>query len=192
MTFTRFFKPNEEIERRLSGFRAMHNLGEKIVIGLHIRSGGDFRKPMTDKDWIQFRDCAEVMTTRVKNRKSKHGVNVDNQDVVWLVVTDTQDARNRSTKEFSRNTHEADVLFYDNFLASNTKQGVQNAFMDMLLVTFADARVLTPCSSYSEFAYVMSGATGDSVFVKSSRVTVDSLEPSFEELQDMLKKPCPK
>ena len=111
---------------------------------------------------------------------------------MWLVVTDMQDARHRSTKDFSRNTHEADVLFYDNFLASNTKQGVQNVIMDMLLVTFADARVLTPCSSYSEFAYVMSGATGDSVFVKSSRVTVDSLEPSFEELQDMLKKPCPK
>jgi len=33
------------------------------------------------------------------------------------------------------------VLFYDKFLISNSPAGVQNAFVDLLLVTFSDARV---------------------------------------------------
>ena len=38
----------------------------------------------------------------------------------------------------------------------------------MLVVTVVDARVLTTCSSYSEFAFTMGDALGDSVFVKSA------------------------
>jgi len=100
----------------------------------------------------------------------------------------------------------ASILYYDNFLISNSTEGVQNAFMDMLLITFADARVLTPCSSYSEFAFNMAGATGDSVFVQSASsdgprncygetrevghpfcFRPQSLDPSFEQLDDILK-----
>lgn len=206
MVFTRFFRPSPEIVRKLSDFRFRHHLQQKIVIGVHVRSGGDFRKPMTSDDWAHFRECAEMMTARVKARNTIAGVNVQTEDVVWLVVTDTQEARSRSIKEFESNIHKANILFYDNFRISNNKQGVQNAFMDMLLVTFADARVLTPCSSYSEFAFTMAGATGDSVFVQSAssdgphncyserREVVhpfcfrpQSLDPSFEELEATLK-----
>jgi hypothetical protein len=47
------------------------------------------------------------------------------------------------------------VVFFEDFLISNNRAGVQAAWLDMLLVTGADARVLTPGSSYSEFAWSM-------------------------------------
>ena len=206
MIFTRFFRPSPSILDRLETFRHTHRLLHKLVVGLHVRSGGDFRQPMSSRDWGRYRDCAEMMTARLKGREAARGVLMQKKDVVWLVVTDTKKARMRSMKEFQSNTHEADVLFYDEFLMSKHKQGVQNAFIDMLLVTFADARVLSPCSSYSEFAFTMAGATGDSVFVEAAsrnglrncygkRQAVgglpfcyrpQSLEPSLEELDSLL------
>ena len=170
MIFTRLFRPSPDIVTRLEDFRDTHKLRNKKIIGMHVRSGGDFRSPMSNEDWGRYRDCAEMMTARLKAREAARGISVENKDLVWLVVTDTKDARTRSIKEFQSNTHEADVLFFDEFLISNHKKGVQNAFIDMLLVAFADARVLSPCSSYSEFAFTMAGATCDSVFVEAASV----------------------
>jgi hypothetical protein len=73
-------------------------------------------------------------------------------------------------RELDRSRSFKSVLFFDEFLISNHTKGVQNAFIDMLLVAFADARILSPCSSYSEFAFTMAGATGDSVFVEAASV----------------------
>lgn len=201
MIFTRFFRPSDQIQQRLASFRSANKLTDKIVVGLHIRSGGDFRRPMSDADWKRYRECAELMTLRARGRRP--GIS----DVVWMVVTDTQKAREKAEQELGANRQSAAVLFYDKFLISNTKIGVQNAFVDMLLVTFSDARVLTPGSSYSEFAYTMAGATADSVFVtpdsqNGPRQCYDevkrmpephsfcwrpaSLEPSFEGLTKTL------
>jgi hypothetical protein len=63
MIFTRFFRPSGAIEERLAAFRSAHKLGDKLVVGLHIRSGPDFRSPMTDQDWQNFKACAEVAHT---------------------------------------------------------------------------------------------------------------------------------
>jgi uncharacterized protein YecT (DUF1311 family) len=63
-----------------------------------------------------------MMTGRVKKR-------MPTAQVAWVVVADTEAARQRSAKEFESNSHSAQILHYDSFLISNNKQGVQNAFM---------------------------------------------------------------
>jgi len=69
MIFTRFFRPSGAMEERLAAFRSAHKLGDKLVVGLHIRSGPDFRSPMTDQDWQNFKACAEVAHTRYESSR---------------------------------------------------------------------------------------------------------------------------
>lgn len=136
--------------------------------------------------------------------------------IVWFVAADTRNARKRALRMFqnasatlSAGDAPPSVLFYEDFKISNNADGVQSAFVDMLMVAQADARVLTPGSSYSEFSWTMAGKTGDSVFVRSYNskgphtcythvrelhpfcMRPRSLEPSFEDLPATLRSlPC--
>jgi hypothetical protein len=123
-------------------------------------------------------------------------------EVVWMVAADTQKARERAMNQF--NSTSVKVMFYEDFKISDNVQGVQSAYIDLLLLVQADGRVLTPGSSYSEFAWTMAGIASDSVFVRSSSAAgprlcyanaieihphcmrPHSLEPSFEEFSQTM------
>jgi hypothetical protein len=119
---------------------------------------------MPDPDWKHFYECALFMTERAKSRKSQTIASSSssstipkfNKDVVWFVAADTAAARLRVQQTF--NASGAEILFYgDEFQVSNNPAGVQNAFVDLLMLVQADARVLSVGSSYSEFAHTMAG-----------------------------------
>ena len=114
-------------------------------------------------------------------------------------------ARSRplDTKNFE--TQNTKIFFYKDFLISNNPAGIQRAFVDLLLVSSADVRVLTPGSSYSEFTMSLAGRNEISAFVHStvpnmpkvfSYTKVDesndfclipkSTEPSMIELKDFV------
>ncbi len=204
--FTHLFRPTDSILSRVIAFRREHQFHRKLVIGMHLRTGGDFRDDMPHSDWLHYLECAQMMTRRVWAQRSL------SLPVVYFVAADTAQARTRALNLFGRsNLSNVEVLFYGDYMVSNNAPGVQSAFIDMLLVTGADARVLTPGSSYSEFAWSMAHDDNDvlrnSVFVKSSTSTgprlcyedvevLDkahpycvrpcSLDPSTEDLNKML------
>lgn len=105
-----------------------------------------------------------LMTERAKARKSSassissSSSSNSNQNVIWFVAADTAAARLRVQQTF--NASGAQIVFYgDEFKISNNSAGVQSAFVDLLTLVQADARVLSVASSYSEFAYTMAGQT---------------------------------
>jgi hypothetical protein len=136
-----FFPPAPAIARDVANYRSAV-FGGHFMVGLHIRSGGDFQDPMTDADWSAFRTCAEALVPPERRN-----------DVRYFAAVDTQAARTRTAALFANSS--ADVLFFKDYLVSNTVVGVQRALTDQLLVASCDLLVVTPASSYSEAATLL-------------------------------------
>jgi hypothetical protein len=109
LIFSRFFRPNQIIRSRIADFRLQNQLFSKIVIGLHMRTGGDFRDDMPDIDWKHFQQCAQFMTARALNRhKIANRQATADPDVVWFVAADTQKARDHALKMFGSSSSTLD------------------------------------------------------------------------------------
>jgi hypothetical protein len=208
--FSHMFRPTDAMLNQLFKYRHEHEFDRKVVVSLHLRTGGDFRDDMPDSDWQHYMECADYLTARIQERKRQR-LGGSARPVAWFVAADTAKARDKAMQLFSRNGT-VEVLFFGEYKISNTPAGVQSAWLDMLLVTAADARVLTPASSYSEFAWSMAHTDRDvdrqSVFVKSSTSTGPHMcyaetepitpelpfcvrpctpDPSFEDIEKIVK-----
>eukprot|EP00455_Lapot_gusevi_P001628 TRINITY_DN10628_c0_g1_i2.p1 TRINITY_DN10628_c0_g1~~TRINITY_DN10628_c0_g1_i2.p1 ORF type:complete len:396 (-),score=91.68 TRINITY_DN10628_c0_g1_i2:300-1388(-) len=198
-TMAFFLTPAPEVREKLRVFRQQNQLHNSFVVGLHIRSGQDFRDPMPQTDWLRYRDCAYGMIPATNTKP-----------VRFFVATDTARSRDIASNIFLNTSlgartfnPPASVIFHDKFLISNNALGVQHALVDLLMVTQSDAQVLSCASSYSEFARSMARAPERSVFVEGSHRTSPrfvydskeevaphclrprSREPSFEDLRSV-------
>jgi len=167
-TILHLLEPARPVEMWFEEFYNRNHLEQKIVISIHIRNG--FYK-LQDTDWQHYRDCADLVTDAVLKRKGEHF------PVAWYVATDSPTALNKShsffTGAMTQHKRPIELLslteFNDNtFLEANSVRGVQEALVELLLLSVGDGRVLTPGSSYSGFAFAVAGAASDSVYVRSA------------------------
>jgi len=160
--FVNLFMPSLNVRNRIEEFYKQHALYSTSLVAIHLRTGPDFRPPATDEDWARYGRCADAMTKRVQRRKQ----GAAKTQATWFVAADTLEARERAAKEFAK--YGAKLIYYSDYMRSNNEEGVQRALTELLMLAIADARVLTPASSYSEFAFSLAGPDSDSVFVESN------------------------
>jgi hypothetical protein len=110
------------------------------------------------------------------------------RSVVWFVAADSDLTRAHAVQYFRPRLAQVssgpvDLAFYgDTFLRGDSLAGVEAALIDLLLVTSADARVLTPGSSYSEFAWSMGRAPASTATSPTWSVFVESATPAGPRL----------
>eukprot|EP00960_Hanusia_phi_P060605 764557-Hanusia_phi.AAC.1 len=163
--FSNLFIPSEDIIREVKSFRQRAGFQGKYVIGIHLRSGRDFRSAMVDTDWDHFAGCANLLEKSAGKLED---------ETVWFIATDTQSTRDEVMRRFP-NSSKKIFFFNDRFQRANSLSGVKQALVDLIILVSADARVLTPASSYSEFAYIMSKENSDNVFVHSTNSNAPSM-----------------
>lgn len=149
------FRPIKKILDLRDAFVRDHFHG-RFVVGLQVRSGGDFTDNfMKQRDWLLYRDCAEA--TVPKERRSS---------VLFFLATDTEQGRAAGIPLLSTSrlniSHDV-VVSTPAFLLSNHPEGVQMALLDLLLLSAADDRVHTAWSSYGYFAAGYSGVDANMV-----------------------------
>jgi hypothetical protein len=142
--FSTLFIPVAQVRDEVIKFKQEHEFEHRYVIGLHIRGGGDHRAPFSDANWERFKTCS----TDVKLGADK--------PVLYFVAADHQLARDRAQEIFGTEN----VRFYGTFQISNTPDGVRQALVELLLLSSCNGFVLSPYSSYSEFASSISRRRG--------------------------------
>ncbi len=152
-----------------------------------MRGGGDFRStPLTQIDWQRYFECAVLMTHRAQ--EAPHHVGHPARSVVWFVAADSALTRAHAVQYFRPRLTQVsptpvEIAFYgDAFLRGDSLPGVEAALIDLLLVTSADARVLTPGSSYSEFAWSMGRLPASTATSPTWSVFVESATPAGPRL----------
>jgi hypothetical protein len=199
--FSYLFVPVESVRNSVQTFMNekflfSKHLEKKYVIGIHIRAGHDMRPPLSTENWMRFLTCGtDLIPKHVSSNKDQ---------IVFYIAADHQAARDRVVKLFGEAGYQ--VTWYgQQFIPANNVPGVQLALIDLLLLIKSNGRVLSPYSSYSEFASIMSRDPGlyvasdknDPPFPYStiSKTTMNgaciyssSIEPSFYKLDEFLMK----
>jgi hypothetical protein len=140
------FRPRKQILKQRDDFVRKH-FANRYVIGLQVRSGGDFTDHfMSEHDWQLYRECALAATPET-NRSN----------VLFFVATDTEKGR-EAAKRYLGAGGKTEVIFGPSpFLLSNNPKGVQMALLDLLLLGSANDRVNTAWSSYGYFSAGLGG-----------------------------------
>lgn len=135
-----------------------HFSSARAVVGLQLRSGGDFTDHFMDHEDLQlYKDCAETIASGVDvHGGAAGGVHPNAAPLVFFVATDTAKGREAALAHLSGPGRQV-VFGPTDFLLSNHPEGVQMALLDLLLLAAADDRVTTAWSSYGYFAAGYSG-----------------------------------
>jgi hypothetical protein len=133
-------------------------MNQPYKLGIHLRWGGDMRpQPIQSDEWEDMLGCVDAVLPRQYRSSSDLGI---------FVAADTPESREKAQQMLERKYPQAKVLFYEQWLRSNTPGGVQAALTELLLLSECDNLVLTPASSYGETAMSLHGKPG--YFVRST------------------------
>ncbi|CEP01799.1 unnamed protein product (mitochondrion) [Plasmodiophora brassicae] len=143
--FSYFFPPNDAVVERVQQFEAQHRFDQHFVVALHVRGGGDFTSRMTDDDLRRYLTCAGQLAAPVGDQRPRR----------YFLAADTAETRQRVVRLQSGRIDRAMFATLGEFQISDNVEGCQAALAELLLLQRADARVLTPASSFSELSGAM-------------------------------------
>ena len=120
-----------------------------FVVGLHVRNGRDFRsKKLSSVEWGRVAGCAKALVPR-------------GRQALYLVATESEESRSLAAEALPG------ALFYEQSLPKGKKangtvsrEGARRSLLELLLISQADANVLTPMSSFSEMAAALARRPG--------------------------------
>lgn len=147
-----FLVPSPTVQQMVDTYTQQYFANARHRVGVHLRWGQDHRpQPVLESEWTDMINCV-VQALPAANEH-------DSDDVVIFLAADTAATRERATT-LLRNavqSKQLTVLTYGDFKVSNTAEGVQAAFTELLLLSSCDTLVLTPQSSFGEQAMALSG-----------------------------------
>ncbi len=138
--YKHFFPYKLQLQSQIDEYVRSQFAGHYMV-GMHIRSGGDFQEGMNEQDWSNYKLCADALIPPEERHR-----------VRFFAAVDTQAARDKATSIWG----DQNIVFFKNFLISDTPLGCQQAAIDQALVALCDLLVVTPASSFSETSALLS------------------------------------
>jgi hypothetical protein len=135
------FRPSAAVVAMKEAFKRQVGWADRYVVALQVRTGGDFTdRAFGQADWDLLSACGELMLP----------AGVDRSRAAIFVATDIEWSRDAALTQLARTG--LPVWEFGTFLRSNTPQGCQQAFVDILLLSEANDVVTTPWSTFGYFA----------------------------------------
>jgi Xyloglucan fucosyltransferase len=156
------FRPSKAVVEMKEKFKREMKWDEHYVIGLQVRTGGDFTdQPFGDKDWDLLLGCSELMLglepkmghSSITSSSGTVDASARKKAAIF-VATDIEWSRDAASQQLSRTG--LDVWMYGTFMRSNVPLGCQQALVDILLLSESNDLLTTP---WSTFGYLAAGFT---------------------------------
>jgi xyloglucan fucosyltransferase len=164
------FRPSAAVAAMRDAFKAEVGWAATYVVGLQLRTGGDFTdRGVAQPDWDLTLRAANALLPAARETPA-----------AFFVATDIEWSRDAALVQLARNGTR--VLEYGVFLRSNTKLGCQQALVDVLLLSEANDLITT---AWSTFGYMAAGY----VNARPAVITLlaqppDGLPTAHRELED--------
>jgi hypothetical protein len=143
----RLFRPNKLVRSMVEEFKKSVHWDDHIVIGLQMRNGGDFaERPLIKEDWISIASAAKQMVMTIRELDKTKA----NKPYAYFLATDTASSRLAAKKYLP--LKEENVWEYGEFQKSDDVGGIQQALVDLTLLSETDDLIVTAYSTYGYFA----------------------------------------